>query len=182
MIVGSIFKDADGYSSSKCTPPGPQQPKTDFVQRVTTRKMNFSKFERFVRTTFIALFAYELAKTHARENYKSYEFWYRSWIELAEELGTVYDCFLVPAACRIALIDKELLHPRPPHTRQVPSVHQSLVTYRLHRIGVWASRVQALSGGRSERDRRVVPWSHRPGVAAGARNGHPPRAAAALML
>ncbi|CAD7927645.1 unnamed protein product [Amoebophrya sp. A120] len=66
--------------------PGPQQPKTDFVQRVTTRKMNFAKFERFVRTTFIAVFAYELARTHARENYKSYEFWYRSWIELAEEL------------------------------------------------------------------------------------------------
>ncbi|CAD7928049.1 unnamed protein product [Amoebophrya sp. A25] len=66
--------------------PGPQQPKTDFVERVTTSKMNFAKLERFIRVTFIAVFAYELAKTHARENYKSYEFWYRSWVETAEEL------------------------------------------------------------------------------------------------
>eukprot|EP00391_Amoebophrya_sp_Ameob2_P004594 CAMPEP_0179004144 /NCGR_PEP_ID=MMETSP0795-20121207/13111_1 /TAXON_ID=88552 /ORGANISM="Amoebophrya sp., Strain Ameob2" /LENGTH=465 /DNA_ID=CAMNT_0020698313 /DNA_START=290 /DNA_END=1687 /DNA_ORIENTATION=- len=82
-----VYFDCDMEAEVTYDLPGPQQPKTDFVQRVTTRRMNFSKLERFVRTTFIALFAYELAKTHARENYKSYEFWYRSWIELAEELG-----------------------------------------------------------------------------------------------
>ena len=41
---------------------------------------------RYVRVTFIAVFAWEMARTYATENYKAYEFYYRSWIELAEEL------------------------------------------------------------------------------------------------
>ena len=31
-------------------------------------------------------FAWEMARTYATENYKAYEFYYRSWVELAEEL------------------------------------------------------------------------------------------------
>ncbi len=39
-----------------------------------------------MRVTFIAVFAWEMARTYATENYKAYEFYYRSWVELAEEL------------------------------------------------------------------------------------------------
>ena len=54
---------------------------------MTESKLNFEKFERFIRTTFIGLFAAEMARTKARENYKAYEFFYRSWVEVAESLG-----------------------------------------------------------------------------------------------
>lgn len=66
--------------------PGPLQPITDDSDAVTRRTINFSKLERYVRVSFIAVFAWEMARTYANENYKAYEFYYRSWIELAEEL------------------------------------------------------------------------------------------------
>lgn len=63
-----------------------KRPEVHATEKITTRTPQFFKLERYIRVTFIAIFAYEVAKTYARESYKSYEYWYRSWVELAEEL------------------------------------------------------------------------------------------------